>query len=135
LSGRDFPFLHGGVAEGRWLFSARLFSRNLPGAWCDWQPSSFIAQAADDPGDHPKAEPLAPNFDHHLVGMPHRIGLSLEPSKVTRYGQSKLPAPASDGLVADVDSAFGEQILDVAQAQREPEIEPDGVLNYLRWRL
>ncbi len=65
--------------------------------------------------------------------MPHPIGLSLEPPKVPRYGQSKLSAPASNGLVADLDSAFSEQILDVAQAQREPEIESGGMLNYLWW--
>jgi hypothetical protein len=37
--------------------------------------------------------------------------------------------PAPDGLIGDRDPAFRQQIFDVAEAQREAEIEPDRVLN------
>ena len=37
--------------------------------------------------------------------------------------------PDPDRLVADGDAALGQQLLDVAQAEREPGIEPDGVLD------
>ena len=37
--------------------------------------------------------------------------------------------PAPDGLIGDHDPAFRQQILDVAEAQREPNIEPDRVLD------
>jgi hypothetical protein len=39
--------------------------------------------------------------------------------------------PASDCLVGDRNSALSEQVFDVAQAQREPEIEPNRLLNDL----
>ena len=32
--------------------------------------------------------------------------------------------PTSNGLKGNLDSTLGEQILDVAQAEREPEIKP-----------
>jgi hypothetical protein len=37
--------------------------------------------------------------------------------------------PAPDGLIGDHDPAFCQQIFDVAEAQREPNIEPDRVLD------
>lgn len=37
--------------------------------------------------------------------------------------------PATDGLVADLDAALGEQIFNVPEAHREPEVCPDGVLD------
>src|SRR5208283_468289 len=40
--------------------------------------------------------------------------------------------PASDCLVRNCNSALGEQILDVTIAKREPEIEPDRLVNDLR---
>ena len=39
--------------------------------------------------------------------------------------------PASDCLVKDPNPALREQIFDVAQTQREPEIEPNRLLNDL----
>ena len=41
--------------------------------------------------------------------------------------------PAPNGFIADRDAAFRQQIFDVAQAQGEPEIEPDRLMNDLRW--
>src|SRR4029077_5570027 len=40
--------------------------------------------------------------------------------------------PASHCLVRNCNSALGEQILDVTKAQREPEIEPDRLVDDLR---
>ena len=40
--------------------------------------------------------------------------------------------PASDCLVRNCNSALDEQILDVTKAKREPEIEPDRLVNDLR---
>src|ERR1700730_4850928 len=37
--------------------------------------------------------------------------------------------PAPDSLIGDHDPAFRQQIFDVAEAQREPNIEPDRVLD------
>ena len=40
--------------------------------------------------------------------------------------------PASDCFVRNCNSALREQILDVTKAEREPEIEPDCLVNDLR---
>jgi hypothetical protein len=41
--------------------------------------------------------------------------------------------PAPNGLVGDHDATFRQQIFDVAKAQGEPEIQPDRLLDDLRW--
>ena len=43
--------------------------------------------------------------------------------------RSQMVHPAPDGLIGDHDPAFRQQIFDVAEAQREPNIEPDRVLD------
>ena len=45
---------------------------------------------------------------------------------------SEVVHPAAHGLVRDRDPALGEQILDVAKAEREPEIEPNRLMYDLR---
>jgi hypothetical protein len=45
---------------------------------------------------------------------------------------SEVIDPAPNGLVRDDDPALREQILDVAIAEREPEIQSDRLLNDLR---
>jgi hypothetical protein len=47
----------------------------------------------------------------------------------------ELQDPPPHGLVRDVQPPLGEQILNVAKAKSEPEIEPDGVSNDLRREL
>ena len=37
--------------------------------------------------------------------------------------------PAPDGLIGDDNAAFGQQIFDVAEAEREAKIKPDRVLD------
>jgi len=39
-------------------------------------------------------------------------------------GQAELVRPATDGLIRDIDSAFGEHLFDITQARHETEIEP-----------
>jgi hypothetical protein len=39
--------------------------------------------------------------------------------------------PAAHGLIGDLDSTLGQQILDVAEAQGEPDIKPDRLLDHL----
>jgi hypothetical protein len=41
-------------------------------------------------------------------------------------------AAAAGRLVGDIDTAFSEQLFDISETQREPEVEPDGVLDDLR---
>src|SRR5512139_4204505 len=41
--------------------------------------------------------------------------------------------PAPDGLVGDRNAAFCQQVFDVAQAQGEPEVQPNRLLNDRWW--
>ncbi len=41
--------------------------------------------------------------------------------------------PASDTLVRDHDAAFGQELLDITEAEREPEIHPHGALDDVAW--
>ena len=54
-----------------------------------------------------------------------------QPAQLACVQHPELQRPAPDGFVGDLDTAFGEQILDIAVAQREAEIQPDGVLDDL----
>jgi len=39
--------------------------------------------------------------------------------------------PSSDRLVRHLDTALGQQVLDVAKAEREPQVHPDGALDHV----
>ncbi len=46
-----------------------------------------------------------------------------------RIGLSEFQSPKPNRLVADVDAAFGQEILNIPLAHREPEVEPNRVLD------
>jgi hypothetical protein len=48
-------------------------------------------------------------------------------------GGSELGAPAMNGLTADLDAAFRQEVLDIAKAEMEAVVEPDGVGDDLTW--
>ena len=43
-------------------------------------------------------------------------------------------AATADRLVGHVDTSLGEHVLDVAVAQSEAELQPDGMLDDLGWK-
>ena len=53
-----------------------------------------------------------------------------EPSRV---GRTEGLAPVPDGLVRHRDAALGEEVFDVAEAEGESVVEPDGLADN-RWR-
>jgi hypothetical protein len=53
--------------------------------------------------------------------------------QLLRGRRTKLQDPTADGLVADVQPSRGQQILDVAVAQGESQIEPNRVTNDAGW--
>jgi len=82
--------------------------------------------------DGPSHEhPLAVVADDHFIQMPDGICASALAVDVGRDSGVELVRPAPDRFLAAIDSPFGNQILDVAQAQREavikPNSEPDDV--------
>jgi len=45
---------------------------------------------------------------------------------------AELQGPTTDCLVADVDAALGQHFLDIAKAEGEPEVEPNGLPDDIR---
>src|SRR5262245_32932388 len=62
------------------------------------------------------------------------MGLGPAPSKVSCDRGSEVLHPAAHRLVGDQDPALSQQILDIAEAEREPGIEPDGLLDDHGWK-
>lgn len=52
-----------------------------------------------------------------------------KPSQAARNLRAKLLHPPPNRLVANVNTAFRHEVLDIAIAQREPEIQPNSMLN------
>lgn len=68
---------------------------------------------------------LAAQFHEHLVPMP--CAAALAPRRFGALGESsaELIAPATDRFVRDNDATVEQKLLNVAQAQAEPEISVD----------
>ncbi len=81
----------------------------------------------------PQIHPLATNGDEHLIEVPGRMRLGAHRPQTSGDHRPEHRHPASDRFVGDVDAAFGEQLFDISEAQREAKIEPDSVLDDLRW--
>ena len=77
--------------------------------------------------DHP-----ATDFQIDLVQMPSRMRLRATLAQVGCDDGSEMVHPPPDGLVRDHNPAFGEQVFDVTEAEREPQVEPNRLLNDLR---
>src|SRR5271165_6497104 len=74
--------------------------------------------------DHP-----ATDFQIDLVQMPDRMRSRATLAQVGCDGGPEMIHPPPDGLVGDHDPALGEQVFHVAEAEREPEVEPNRLLN------
>jgi Transposase IS116/IS110/IS902 family len=78
----------------------------------------------------PEIHPCPANADHHLVEMPARRWVHPRATKRLCNANAKFERPAADRLMADVDTAFSQQILDIAKAHRKAEIEPHRMSNH-----
>src|SRR4051794_22435570 len=67
-----------------------------------------------------------------LVQVPLVAGTGQPPADPVREALAELERPLPHGLVADNDAAGGHHLLRHAQAERETEVEPDGVADDLR---
>ena len=75
----------------------------------------------------------AANRDQHHIQMPYVTEPTLPTTQGTGVRRSELPAPPANGLVGHGDAALGKEILDIAQAQRESMVQPNGMADNLRW--
>jgi hypothetical protein len=81
----------------------------------------------------PQVHPPAADLHHHLVQMPSAGGRRPAPSQVRRDQRAELDYPAAHRFAADLDTALGQQLLDVTDAQREAEVQPHGISDHVRW--
>ena len=70
----------------------------------------------------PQVHALALDRDHHLVQVPGARRLWPYPAEVAGEAGSELQDPAPDRLIGSLDAALCQEFLDIAVAQREPEM-------------
>ena len=87
-----------------------------------------LALSVDGP---PQVDHSAVDFQIDLVEMPRRVRLLATLSQVGRDHGSEMVHPTPNPHVGHRQSALGQQILDVAKTEREPEIQPDRLVNNL----
>src|SRR5262249_8657893 len=76
----------------------------------------------------PQVHPLASDSDHHLVQMPSLARAAAALPQFARDHRAELQNPAPHCLVGDIEATLRQEILHVAVAQCEAEIEPNRVL-------
>jgi len=85
----------------------------------------------------PEVVPLAVDADEHLVEMPAPLrkvahGLdSLPADLASEHGAEPVP-PKPDRLMANIDSALGQQIFDLTERKRETDVHHDDGSDHLR---
>ena len=77
----------------------------------------------------PEVHQLAGNPDHHLVPDPH--GRSAADAAVVAAARLSVQTEhrAADGFIGEVEPTLRDEILDVSVAEREPQVEPDSMLD------
>src|SRR4051794_23500287 len=80
----------------------------------------------------PRPVLLAGDGDGDFIDVPLVAGTGQPPADLVRERLAELARPLPHGLVADDDAAGRQHLLDHAQAEREAEVEPDGVADDLR---
>jgi hypothetical protein len=74
---------------------------------------------------------LSINLQEHLIEVPDVAWPRPALAQLGREISPEAETPAADALVADDNALLGQDQLDVAQAQAEQVVEPDGVLDDL----
>ena len=67
--------------------------------------------------------------DEHFIEMPPPVRPWPFSSELARNDRAELQSPVADGLAGYIDATLGEHIPDIAVAQSEAKVEPDGLLN------
>jgi hypothetical protein len=77
----------------------------------------------------PQIHVLARDPDDHFVEMPAITRSRTAPLQSPGDRRSELEHPTANALVGNVQPALGKQLLNIAIAQAEPEVQPDGMLD------
>ena len=107
--------------------------RNRAAAWR----SAGLKQDVDDLAilvdGPPDVLTVAADRDEEFVQMPRVADWPRPTPEPSRVGRTESLAPVPDGLVRHRDAALGEEVFDVAEAEGESVVEPNGVADN-RWR-
>jgi hypothetical protein len=81
----------------------------------------------------PQVVDLSAGGDEDLIDVPSVPKSALPTLEGSAVAGPELQTPAPNGLVGDDDASFGEEVLDIPEAQRKPVVEPHGVADDLGW--
>ena len=70
---------------------------------------------------------LAVDSNEDLVQVPNTAEAALTPLQFSGIVRTELLTPDSNRFIRDDDSAFGEKILDISEAQTETMVDPDSI--------
>ena len=82
----------------------------------------------------PKIMTFAADRNEQLVHVPDVTETTLSPPQSTSIRWSKLLVPGSNGFVGYGDATLREKVLDIAKAEREPMVQPNGVADDFGWK-
>jgi len=77
----------------------------------------------------PQVHMPAGDPDDHFVEMPAITRSRTAPSQSPGDRRSEFEHPTANALVGNVEPALGQQLLNIAIAQAEPEVQPDSMLD------
>ena len=77
-------------------------------------------------GPQPAVDP-----DEHLVEVPFVAGARAPPAQLVGVGPPELGAPPPDRFLTHRDTAYEHQLLDLTEAEREPEVQPHALVDDL----
>ena len=77
----------------------------------------------------PKIDQTAADPEIDFIEMPDGVRLGPAFTQVRRNGGPEMVHPAAHRLMGHHDPALRQQVLDIPEAQREPDIQPDRVLD------
>ena len=77
----------------------------------------------------PQIQPATADQDVHFVQMPLWMCPWAPASQTSRDRRAELLYPSPDSFVGDLDPPFSHELLDIAKAQVETDIEPNGALD------
>ena len=77
----------------------------------------------------PQVHPLGSDPDDHLIEMPAIARAPAPLPQPPRYHRPEFQHPAARSLIRDIQATLGKEFLHVAVAQREAQVQSDGVLD------
>ena len=120
------------------IADARVLKQLAHQSQCGPRVSSLLPQHVEDftfvIDSAPKIHSCPANADNHFIEMPTRRWVRSCAAKRPREASAKREHPAADRFVTDFDATLSEQILDIPEAHRKAEIEPDRMSNHARWK-